>query len=253
LPGPNGNNLPVTGSYFNFLFEFGGQPSFQIGKQENAQRQYNFTDTYSWMVGRHALKFGVDWRRLSTYSRPQLVFLTAGFPSEAAVLSNNVGSDGYIGPISSSPAPVEPVYKNFSAFAKDEWKVTSRMSLSVGLRWDVNPAPTNLTGPSPYTLNQITNLATAQLAPAGTSLWSTDWDAFAPRLGVAYKKYWRGIGRLAWRATGGRQTAFGCPAKATQKNAASTAGRKADEAAFRLEGINQRNLLHICRIALRTI
>ena len=57
----------------------------------------------------------------------------------------------------------------------------------LGLRWDINPAPGNLIGPPPYNLNQITDLATAQIAPTGTPLWKTDWHGFAPRLGVAYQ------------------------------------------------------------------
>ncbi len=31
----------------------------------NAQRQLNFVDTFSWAVGVHQLKFGIDYRRLS--------------------------------------------------------------------------------------------------------------------------------------------------------------------------------------------
>src|SRR4029077_12004185 len=42
-------------------------------------------------------------------------------------------------------------------------------------------------GASPYTLDQITDLATAKLAAAGTPLWKTDWLGFAPRIGVAYQ------------------------------------------------------------------
>jgi|HubBroStandDraft_6_1064221.scaffolds.fasta_scaffold00663_15 hypothetical protein len=187
LPGPNGGNLPINGSAFTFSLGFGGYPSFSLGKSQNMQRQYNVTDTYSWTVGRHSLKFGIDWRRLATYAIPTVIEEYAEFPSEAAVLINNVGSSGVIEAFSSAPSPVEPLYKNFSAFAQDEWKATSRLSLSMGLRWDVNPAPTNLSGPSPYTLNQITNLDTAQLAPAGTPLWKTDWRGFAPRLGGAYQ------------------------------------------------------------------
>ena len=37
--------------------------------------------------------------------------------------------------------PTYPLYTNFSAFAQDEWKVSQRLSLSLGLRWEVNPAP----------------------------------------------------------------------------------------------------------------
>jgi Carboxypeptidase regulatory-like domain/TonB-dependent Receptor Plug Domain/TonB dependent receptor len=187
LPGPNGSNLPVVGSAVFLILEFGGDPSLYLGQTSDAQRQYNFTDTYSWTLARHSLKFGIDWRRLTTYATPSLAAEDAGFPSQAAVLANNVGSSGFASAFSDSPTPVEPLYRSFSAFAQDEWKVTQRFSLSLGLRWDVNPAPGNLTGPLPYTVNQITNLDAAQLAPAGTPLWRTDWHGFAPRFGGAYQ------------------------------------------------------------------
>jgi hypothetical protein len=188
VPGPNDENLPASGSALGFFLGFGKYTAFNLyTPQSNAQRQYNITDTYSWTLRRHSLKFGVDWRRLTTRATPTLAGVTTDFPSEAALLADNVGSTGYIEAYSASPSPVEPLYKNFSAFAQDEWKATRRLSLSLGLRWDVNPAPTNLLGPSPYTLTQITNLNTAQLAPAGTALWKTDWHGFAPRLGAAYQ------------------------------------------------------------------
>ena len=32
---------------------------------DNVQRQLNFVDTFSWAVGVHQFKFGIDYRRLS--------------------------------------------------------------------------------------------------------------------------------------------------------------------------------------------
>ena len=49
-------------------------------------------------------------------------------------------------------APAYPLYTNFSAFAQDEWRVSQRLSLSLGLRWEVNPAPGVTQGLKPYTI-----------------------------------------------------------------------------------------------------
>jgi hypothetical protein len=188
LPGPNGQNLSPDTSTFGFFLAYGGQPpGFILANLQNAQRQYNVADTYAWLLGRHSLKFGVDWRRLGTLITPVLSEEFVVFPSEAAVLANNVGPDGFIGANSSSPTLIGPLYNNVSFFLQDEWKAAERLSLSLGLRWEINPAPGNLTGPSPYTLDQVTNLGTARLAPTGTPLWRTDWRAFAPRVGLAYQ------------------------------------------------------------------
>jgi hypothetical protein len=54
------------------------------------------------------------------------------------------------------------------------------------LRWDVNPPPSDANGNLPPTLDQISNLATSKLNPAGTPFWNTTYHNFAPRLGAAY-------------------------------------------------------------------
>ena len=64
--------------------------------------------------------------------------------------------------------------------------MSSRLSVSVGLRWEVNPAPSVTRGPFPYTTEGADHLATMALAPQGTSLWKTTWYNLAPRLGAAY-------------------------------------------------------------------
>jgi len=184
VPGPDGKPFPLQGGELQVFFGFGATFNLITHQIQNTQRQYNVTDTHNWVVGRHNLKFGADWRRLATYAVPLQIYEYVEFDSEASVLTNQADSAAVF---SNSPSPVEPVYKNFSAFAADDWKVTPRLSLSLGLRWDVNPAPGNLTGPSPYTVDQIANLATTKLAPAGTPLWQTDWHGFAPRIGAAYQ------------------------------------------------------------------
>ena len=74
---------------------------------------------------------------------------------------------------------------NFSAFAQDEWRASQRLRLSLGLRWEVNPAPSVTQGLNPYTV-QGSGPNTWSLAPQGTPLWQTTYGNFAPRLGVAY-------------------------------------------------------------------
>src|SRR5206468_3615674 len=82
-------------------------------------------------------------------------------------------------------APSYPLYRNFSAFAQDEWRALPRLTLSLGLRWEINPPPSVTKGLMPYTL-QGSSPDTWTLAPQGTPLWKTTWYNFAPRLGVAY-------------------------------------------------------------------
>ena len=144
------------------------------------QRQWNLVDTFSESVGRHLLNYGVDFRRLSPIEEPYTPSIQYVFYSEASTLANSV-DDGF----ASTSMAAYPIYKNFSAFVQDSWRVNSRLNISTGLRWEVNPAPSDGKGNLPYTV-EGDSIATVSLAPRGRPLWETAWFNFAPRLGVSY-------------------------------------------------------------------
>lgn len=162
------------------LFDGGYQVGLGQTLQSAVQRQLNLIDTLSFVRGHHEMKFGVDYRRLTPIAVPFNPSVSYDYLSEPSVEAN---SADFAVAISSLPA--YPLYLNFSAFAEDEWKVASRVSLSLGLRWDVNPAPGSTKGLQPYTIAG-SSPSTWTLAPEGTPLWRTIWYNFAPRLGVAF-------------------------------------------------------------------
>ena len=149
---------------------------------EGTQGQLNFVDNLSVIRGAHQMRFGIDYRYLfpSAYSRAYDLSYT--FASAA---------DVRIGRASISTAGRRPradyAYSNFSAYAQDTWKATPRLTLTYGLRWDVNPAPHGRNGLVLYAANQTDNLAALSFAPPGTPLWATTYANIAPRLGAAYK------------------------------------------------------------------
>lgn len=144
------------------------------------QRQWNAADTVGLLLGRHQFKFGVDYRRLAPVVTSPNPFVTWFYFSETAVEDNSSDLS-----YAASFATAYPLYKNFSAFAQDDWRVTSRLNLSLGLRWEVNPAPGVTQGLKPYTI-QGSGPGTWTLAPQGAPLWPTTWYNFAPRLGAAF-------------------------------------------------------------------
>jgi hypothetical protein len=157
------------------------QGCFQLIQEQTsgAQTQWNAVDTASLSSGHHQFKVGVDYRRLSPFATLPTPVASYFFFSESAVETNS--------PLSSvgTNAPAYPLYMNFSAFVQDEWRLSQRLNLSLGLRWEVNPAPGVTRGLKPYTL-QGSSPDTVILAPQGTSLWRTTWFNFAPRLGAVY-------------------------------------------------------------------
>ncbi len=184
-----GGNTPVnlqqvvglgTGSSPDVVLFFpGNRVDFSEQQQSGTQKQWNFVDAVGLTLGHHQFKFGMDYRRLTPDASPPNPHVAFAYLSEAKVTTNSALT------LSQALAPIHPLYQNFSAFGQDEWRVSQRLSLSVGLRWEVNPAPGVTQGIKPYTV-QGAGPDTWTLAPQGTPLWRTTWYNFAPRLGAAY-------------------------------------------------------------------
>lgn len=179
----SGNSTPGLDQMF-FVLNFGGIGAFILNDQTSKQRQLNFIDTLSYTVRNHSLKFGADYRRIVT-DFPQFKSAETGVFSSATQVQQSLASSA-IATAAAVPT-LGPLYKNLSLFGQDEWKVSQRLSLLFGLRWELNPPPTDAYGNPPFTVNQISNLATIAVAPRGTPLWQTTYDNFAPRLGIVYQ------------------------------------------------------------------
>jgi hypothetical protein len=175
LQGLSGTTRPFV-SVDLFSPDFVGVSQYRSTTQ---QEQWNVTDTAAFSVGRNQLKFGVDYRHLRPEIIPYSPQVFYFYFDESSILSNSAQGSG------TSYGDIKPYYENFSAFIQDELRLVPRLSLSLGLRWDVNPAPGASDGNPPYTVRG-SSLATLVLAPKGTPLWDTTWFNFAPRLGVAY-------------------------------------------------------------------
>jgi hypothetical protein len=83
---------------------------------------------------------------------------------------------------------LEPRYHNFSAYFQDAWRVAPRLTLTYGLRWEVNPAPGEGNGNLPVSVVGLENPATAQLV-RGEKLYETTYNNFAPRVGVSWQPF----------------------------------------------------------------
>jgi hypothetical protein len=145
--------------------------------------QWNLRDIYSIQVHNHLFRFGVDEQHISSHVTPPALSILADFFTFDSLV-NNSASDLVI----SRNTPANPVLNEFSLFAEDQWKVSPRVNLSAGLRWDVSPAPKGQNGQDAYTARGDANApASLQLAPRGTALWHTSWLNFAPRIGAAWQ------------------------------------------------------------------
>jgi len=151
----------------------------------NTQNQTNIVDTLSWNTGAHSLKFGVDYRRLAPSLGGRFFSNTITF-TNITQLATGIVPTGTTAQIEKF---LEPRYHNFSLFAQDAWRLTPRFTLTYGLRWEVNPAPSGDAGSLPLVVKGLNNLPSATLAPAGTPLYETTYANFAPRVGIAYQAF----------------------------------------------------------------
>jgi hypothetical protein len=148
--------------------------------------QYNIVDTVHWTQGKHNFATGVDYRQTVSYLGDG--YLSYGpvfyyrYYTPAKLLSNTTSSG-----TSSNVARQDPLSKNFGTFFQDQWRVQPRLTLSLGLRWDLDP-PTSISGGGQqYTYTgSISNPASLALSALGAPFYKTTYTDFAPRVGVAY-------------------------------------------------------------------
>jgi outer membrane receptor protein involved in Fe transport len=201
------SDLPYAPPIIN-LFDSG----LNLGFNENVPRKkadntYAVTDSISWTKGRHTVKAGGKFAFLqenSVYS-----YATNGwflfYGAATGVGSGTDLADFLFG------APDEylqfPTGNNnehqrqFAAFVQDEWKVTPRLTLTVGLRYEYTSPETDIHGHS-YSIIpgvQSTRFVNAPLGlvvpgdPGAPRGWYfPDYKNFAPRFGFAWDAFGNG-------------------------------------------------------------
>jgi hypothetical protein len=169
-----------------FFFFAGSGLQFTTGNAGgNLVQQFNVIDNVSRILGTHQIKLGLDWRRLNAESGLVPYQLQYNFNSLSQVLVNVAPNVRVL----SRTANVQLVFPNWSLFVQDTWKATRALTITYGLRWEYDAAPSSPNGTLPFTVIGVSNLATMTLAPQGTALWHAQKDDFAPRLGLAWQPH----------------------------------------------------------------
>jgi hypothetical protein len=173
---------------------------------------YSVRDLFSWTRGAHAFKLGGEISYNKTV-QDTLLNNYGVFTFNNSVTRNGL-ADFLIGIPSAvtQDAPVTALWNSWygATFVQDDYRVGSRVTLNLGLRWDVQTPGTD-------PLNRFTTYVPGQKstvnpqAPAGQLFYgdpgvergviSTSWSHFSPRVGVVWDPF--GDGRTSIRAAGG--------------------------------------------------
>jgi hypothetical protein len=184
VPVPDASYYPVTFTgQRNFTFSVTSATYQKGGFANNVRSQWNFTDSVLIVRGNHQVKVGIDWRRSLLEYRPLRINGQAVFNGATGALNGLVAR----GVIVTSKGPKDISTDNFSLYAQDAWKISPRLTLTYGLRWDLALYPKEKSGEYPQGVLGLDNPATMTFAPEDTPLWNTPYANFAPRVGVSYQ------------------------------------------------------------------
>ena len=188
---------------------FGREPYSFI---QRVEKRYQFTDNFSWTIGRHNTKFGVDVNYL-----PLTATFTVNYGGNYDFGSFPATQLGFVSPIPTDPFPVLSAVQAYgaglpgdfvqglgnpndsfhnipiAAFWQDSWRASPKLTLNYGARYDIEIPPT---------LRPITPLAQAGYDFLGLQKGiQTAKTHIQPRVGLAWDP--KGDGKTVVRASYG--------------------------------------------------
>ncbi len=188
---PGAPTIQIAGTDSSLFF--GSSP---LADQSSRINAYTFQDTVSIIAGKHRIRVGGEFRfstvkfYFNAFSRGQLVFTS---------FSNFLQGNG-VSIIGSGVYDRSFRVKDFNTFIQDDFRVNDRLTLNLGLRYDLYGLPVDTQGrlvnflPEQYRAgaapNGLVQAEGGQLLGVPTvvkTLAPVDKNNFAPRVGFAYR------------------------------------------------------------------
>jgi hypothetical protein len=193
---------PLMGFLKTFLyFDFNtATPLGSNAEFKRAVNVYNYMDSLSYVKGNHQIKVGVDARRylINAYNVGPNVFFFTGARTGNAMADFLLGLPFRTASYEGSPTGNTRKFE-FAAYAQDDWKVTPRLTLNYGLRWEFYGRIKERVNKQSFWVPDCNCIRIAGV-DASEGLVDNDFNNFAPRVGFA----WRPLGdRMVIRGSGG--------------------------------------------------
>lgn len=200
----NGPNLNTPSGFDNFpnveIDEFGSNVGpFSLAPQGYTQNIYQLVENISYIRGKHTFKAGIEGRN---YIAPTNDLPRARGEWDYATLNsfiNDLVPDGGNGALRG--AGTGSTADNYHAvywFVQDDWKITSRLTLNLGLRYEWSGVPRDEAKQALNSISDDPNLGIFFRKP------KSDVNNIGPHVGFA----WDPTGKGKWSVRGGAQVAY---------------------------------------------
>jgi hypothetical protein len=206
------SNQAATG-WPNFRFSGIAMPEVGGRFRDQINNVYSLMATFNKLSGAHNFRFGLDWRTIRwNENNPDIQSEGLFTFSNRLTAKNPDVSDGSGAPIASfllglptsglmakrTSLALQTHYSGL--FFQDDWKISKRLTINLGLRWELETPFTDRYDKLPYGFDETADVGVTApgLAPLKggmtfvnvnglpRSMGKTDWNNFGPRFGFAY-------------------------------------------------------------------
>jgi hypothetical protein len=162
--------------------------AYGTGRFNLAGNRYSLGDDVLWTRGAHSIRFGVSVSRMQNNTwDPLLENAVWAFNSLTDFLAGKSNNVQQVVPGTGSSAYRDYRQTGIAPYIQDDWKVTSKLTVNAGFRWEFMTNPTERLG----RLSAVTDFlhSTGFTQIPNVFLSNPYWKDFDPRVGFAYDPF----------------------------------------------------------------
>jgi hypothetical protein len=162
-------------------------------------------ESLSWFTGRHALKFGAEFRAGANDeirdrgSSGNLTFSPLITSNLGAANTGNALASFLLGEVNAGSVQISDLIQTrasyVAVFAQDDWRISDRLTFNYGLRWEAElprrEVNNKMNSFDPLAINPVSGtpgvVTFAGVDGTPVRAFATDWNNVGPRVGFAYQ------------------------------------------------------------------